>query len=72
MKYKLQNTKVKNATGVSRNHNRLQSDGYGIHFTMVELLIVMAIIAILASMLLPAIQQARMKGFLASCTSNMR
>ncbi|MBN2640028.1 MAG: prepilin-type N-terminal cleavage/methylation domain-containing protein [Victivallales bacterium] len=76
MKYKLQRTKVKNATGVSRNYNRLQSDGYGIrsaiNFTMVELLIVMAIIAILASMLLPTIQQARMKGFLASCTSNMR
>ena len=41
-------------------------------FTLIELLIVIAIIAILAGMLLPALNQARAKGKSASCINNLK
>lgn len=41
-------------------------------FVVIELLIVMAIMTILASMLLPVFARAREKGRMSACTSNMR
>lgn len=43
-----------------------------INFTLIELLIVIAIIAVLIAFLLPALNQARRKGLAVSCTGNLR
>ncbi len=41
-------------------------------FTLIELLIVIAVIAILTALLLPALKSAREKGFAIQCTGNLK